>query len=161
MADPLATYLTDHLAAAKFSVDLLEGLIDKHAETPFGEFTKKILKEVSADRAVLQNVYDDIHGGGSALKEAAAWFSEQIARLKLRFRSDAGFGDFEALELLALGILGKAKLWVALSKLAPFDERIRRIDLDHLIQRAQLQHDEVERYRLAAATKALSQSSRT
>jgi hypothetical protein len=156
MADSLATYLSDHLAGSKFAVDLLEDLIDKHRETSLGEFAEKVLKEVTADRAVLQKLYDEISIGGSPFKEAAAWFSEQIARLKLRFRSDAGFGEFEALELLALGILGKSKLWTALSKLAPFDERLKGIDFDHLIQRAQLQHDEVEHYRLAAAKKALA-----
>jgi hypothetical protein len=160
MTDPLATYLSDHLAGSKFAVDLFEDLVDEHPDSSFGKFAENTLAEVAADRAVLQKIYDDIYGGGSTLKEAAAWFTEQLSRLKLRFRSDAGFGEFEALELLAIGILGKFKLWTALATVAPLDERIKGIDFDHLIERAQLQHDEVERYRLAAAKKALTPSNR-
>jgi hypothetical protein len=158
MIDPLSTYLNDHLMGAKFAIELLERMRDTHGNASISEFAAKMLKEVDADRAVLQELCSDVGGSGSTMKEAAAWLAEWTAQLKLRLGSDAELGDFEAFEVLSLGILGKSKLWTALSKLAPFDARLNGLDLQQLIQRAQLQHDEIEAYRLAAATKALNRS---
>jgi hypothetical protein len=143
---------------AKFAIQLLERMRDTQGNDSISKFAAKVLKEVEADRAVLQELCNDIGGSDSTMKEAAAWLAEWTAQLKLRVGSDAELGDFEALEVLTLGILGKSKLWTALSELAPFDARLNRLDFQQLIQRAQLQHDEVEAYRLAAATKALKPS---
>src|SRR4051812_34981406 len=155
MTDPLSTYLSDHLAGAKFAIELLERMRN-HENASISEPAEKLLKDVMADCAVLQELSNDIGGGDDVLKKAGAWLAERTARLKLRIGSDGDLGDFEAFEVLSLGILGKLKLWTALSELAPIDPRLRRLDLQQLIQRAQLQHEEVERYRLAAATKALT-----
>jgi hypothetical protein len=155
MTDPLSIYLSDHLAGAKFAIELLERMRDNHENASINELAEKLLKEVIADCAVLQELLKDIGGGGDLLKKAGAWLAERTAQLKLRIGNDAELGDFEALEVLALGILGKLKLWTALSVLASSEPRLRRLDLQQLIERAQLQHDEVERYRLAAVTKAL------
>jgi hypothetical protein len=71
--------------------------------------------------------------------------------LKLRRRAAGGLGTFEALEALALGILGKLALWRALAVSAAADARLRGVDFDHLAARAQAQHARVEERRLEAA----------
>jgi len=51
-------------------------------------------------------------------------------------------GDFEALEALSLGVLGKVKLWDALAQIAQ-QLPISELDFDELIKRAQTQHAEI------------------
>jgi hypothetical protein len=155
MRDPLATYVHDHLAGAVVAITLLEGLRDQHADTPLGPFAAELLAEVAADRAVLQGLAERVGAGSSGLKEVTAWLGEKVSRVKLRRRAPGGLGTFEALEALALGILGKRALWRALAVVAAADARLGGVDFDHLTARAQAQHAQVEERRLEAAGSAL------
>jgi hypothetical protein len=156
MSDSLATYVRDHLAGAVLAINLLEALRDQHASEPLGQFAAGLLSEVEADRAVLQGLAERVGAGSSRLKEAAAWLGEKVSRVKLRRRAAGGLGTFEALEALALGILGKLALWRALGVMAVGDVRLAGIDFDHLAARAHAQHAQVEARRLDAARTALS-----
>ncbi|HEX5760565.1 MAG TPA: hypothetical protein VF121_15370 [Thermoanaerobaculia bacterium] len=155
MSDPLATYLQDHLAGSVLAVDLLEALRGEHAGEPLGELAAGLLVEVEADRTVLQGLVERVGAGPSPIKEAAAWLGEKVSRLKLHRDAAGELGAFQALEVLALGILGKRALWRALAAAAPADERLRGLDFAHLATRAQAQHDRVEEQRLASAREAL------
>jgi hypothetical protein len=155
MSDPLATYLHDHLSGAVVAINLLEALRDEHAGEPLGQFAEGLLAEVEADRAVLQGLAERVGAGFSALKEASAWLGEKVSRLKLGGRTAGELGTFEALETLALGILGKLALWRALAVVAATDARLRGIDFDGLAARAQAQHARVEERRIEAAPTAL------
>jgi hypothetical protein len=132
-------------------INLLEALRDQHAGEPLGRFAAELLVELEADRAVLQGLSERLGAGSSALKEAGAWLGQKASRLKLRRRAAGGLGTFEALEALALGILGKLALWRALAVSAAADARLRGVDFDHLAARAQAQHARVEERRLEAA----------
>jgi hypothetical protein len=158
MSDPLATYVHDHLAGAVVAINLLEALRDQHAGEPLGQFAAGLLVEVEADRTILQGLAERVGVGSSRLKEAAAWMGEQVSRLKLRRRAAEGLGTFEALEALALGILGKLALWRALAVVATVDPRVGGMDFDHLTTRAHAQHAQVEERRLEAARTALSRT---
>jgi hypothetical protein len=155
MRDPLTTYLHDHLAGAVFAINLLEALRDQHASEPLGQFAAGLLVEVEADRVVLQRLAAQVDARSNVLKEATAWLGEKISRLKLRRRIAGGLGTFEGLEVLALGILGKLALWRALAVIAAADTRLRGVDFDHLVARAQAQHAQVEEQRLEAARTGL------
>jgi hypothetical protein len=155
MSDPLAIYLHDHLAGAVVAINLLERLRDQHAGEPLGQFAVELLAEVEADRAVLQGLADRVGAGSSGLKEVTGWLGEKVSRLKLRRRATGGLGTFEALEALALGILGKLALWRALAMVAAADARLGGVDVDHLAARAQAQHAQLEERRLEAARTAL------
>jgi hypothetical protein len=159
MANALATYVSDHLAGAMFAVELLKHLRDTHADAPLGEFAEQTLVEVEKDRAVLQRLYDQINDRGNVLKEVSSWFAEKTARLKLQLGRDTRIGELEALETLCLGVWGKLKLWTALSQLGDADPRFRELDLDELVTRARVQHDDIEAYRLKLAKAALSDRS--
>jgi hypothetical protein len=63
----------------------------------------------------------------------------------------------EALEMLALGILGKYKLWLALADAAPAYPALAQVDFERLKTRALDQHTDVERERVAAAHVALAE----
>ena len=155
MSSALETYLEDHLAGAAGAIQLLEALRDRHAAEPVGRFAAEILAEVEADRETLRGLAARLGGGSHPVKEAAAWLAEKAARLKLGREIAGELGAFEALEALALGIQGKRALWCALAVASTFDARLRSVDLDGLIARAESQHARVEEFRLALAPSAL------
>lgn len=153
MKDPLATYIHDHLSGSRFAVELLEWLRDQHPEDPVGEFAAGMLSEVEKDKAVLEDALARIDDGTPLVREAASWVAEKAAEFKLK---PGGLGTFEALELLALGILGKLKIWEAMVKIAQMDDRVRGIDFNKLAARARLQHVQVEERRLEAIAYAFA-----
>jgi hypothetical protein len=153
MSDPLATYLQDHLAGAKHAIDLLENLRTRHAGQPLGQFAAMLLAEVEADRGVLRGLAETIGGGPSELKEMAAWVSEKLSRIKLNDDAD-GFGTFEALEFLEIGIRGKRLLWIALGSIVATDHRLHGPDYARLVARAETQEKQVDERRLEIAPTA-------
>ena len=64
-----------------------------------------------------------------------------------------GPGTFEALEIVALGILGKKSLWDAPKMVGATDARLSGLDLARLAERARTQHARVEERRLEMARK--------
>jgi hypothetical protein len=156
MSDQLATYLNDHLAGARFAIDLLTHMRDAPSDDNLKEFAAEMLAEIEEDRRILQRLSDRVSEGRNVLKEATAWLAEKASRLKLRVGADDHLAIFEALEALSLGVLGKIKLWQALSTLADTDVRLSDHDFATLARRAQSQHDKIEARRLATARVALS-----
>lgn len=154
MSNVLATYLHDHLAGSNFAVDLLKTLREEHAGTPLGAFAATLLVDVEKDRDVLQGIIDRLGEAPPILKEAAAWVSGKVSQLKLGRSVGGALGTFEALEALALGILGKLALWRALRVIAEIDDRVGGIDFDELAKRALAQNAKVEDLRLDVARAA-------
>lgn len=158
MNDPLNTYLHDHLAGADFAIDLLQAMKERQIEKPSGAFVGSLLTKVEEDRDMLKQLADRIGSGSNIVKEFTAWISEKASRIKLGAGLAGDFGEFEALEFLALGITGKLSLWLALQALAPADDRLSGIDFERLIARAEAQYTEVEGRRLALVAAALAPS---
>jgi hypothetical protein len=155
MNDALSTYLNDHLAGAAFAIELLEHLRDTRENTALGTFAAYLLEEVVADRDILQGLRDQI-GGNSLLKETVGRLAEGATWLKLRLSSDTDFGEFETLEILSLGVVGKQKLWSALAEIAPLVPQLGDLNFERLMRRAQDQHDQLDAFRISAAKKALT-----
>jgi len=151
MSDPLAIYLHDHLAGATVAIFLLKSMQRNNAGEPLGQFAKNLLADIEADRDVLRGLAEQVGVGYSAFKELAGWLSAKVSRVKLGGRSPSGFGTFEALEFLQLGIHGKWALWQALAVVATTDERLRGTDFLRLATRAATQESLVEQQRLQAA----------
>ncbi len=154
MADPLATYLHDHMAGSAFGADLAKSIRDRYSGEPLGQFASGLLLEIEKDRATLQEIVDRVGKGHPDLKEAAAWLGEKVSRWKLSDGGAGGIGTFEALEALALGIFGKLSLWRALSVIAAADVRLRGVNFDDLVARARTQYAQVEERRLQVANTA-------
>lgn len=155
MADSLATYLHDHLAASNFAVDLFGFLRDRHTGDEIGPMASHLLAEIEQDRATLQQIISRVGETPHNLKEAATWLSEKLSRFKLGHDSK-GLATFEALETLALGILGKRALWRALLATSQHNARLQGFAYEDLIARAEAQHATVEQHRLLLAVTALS-----
>lgn len=156
MADPLVTYIQDHLAGATFAVGLLTDLSGRDGEASV--LAAHLLTEIEYDRSILEEFVNQLGGDPSTLKEAAAWFSQKAGRIK--FDLDEPLGVFEAIEMLSLGVLGKLALWTALESVAESDPRIVGLDLDALAKSAVAQHQQLESLRLKLAVRALQPASR-
>jgi hypothetical protein len=161
MKDPLGTYLHDHLAGAGFAIDLLQAMKERQIEKPDDGFVEPLLARVEEDRNTLQHLADKIGSGSNVVKEFTAWVSEKASRAKLGAGLGGDFGEFEALEFLALGITGKLSLWLALQAIAPLDARLTGMDFARLIVRAEEQYRDVEQRRLSLAVSALAPSKRS
>ena len=147
MQDYLATYLTDHMAGARFAMSLLSHMQGTYRTEPLGDFATKLLDDIEHDFAILQTIAERLETSSNPIKEAGAWLAQKASQLKLRCARDNPLGTFESLEFLSLGVLGKLKLWQVLATLAPTRPALQNIDFNELASRAQRQHDELERLR--------------
>jgi hypothetical protein len=152
---PLVTYMQDHLAGATAAVQLIEQLRDQHQTEPVGDFAARLLAEVEEDRATLDGLAQRLGGGSSLMKDATGWLGAQLSRLKIGRTAAGTLGTFEALETIALGVLGKLALWRALSTVSAGDPRLAGVDFGALEARAEAQHARVEQQRIGLAPAAL------
>lgn len=158
--DPLLTYLRDHLAGAVGALELLEFLRSNAGDAEIRTAATTFHVEVGADRAVLENLAQQLGGGSSAVKDASAWVAEKLSRLKLGAVGGpvSGLPLFEAVETLTLGIAGKVALWDTLIAVARDDATMPRLDYYALRERAQQQHNRMELHRLRLATLVFNQA---
>jgi hypothetical protein len=155
MEDPLSVYLHDHLAGARFAIELLETIAKDFHNHETGIIAAQVLAEVREDMHTLEAIVERVGTSHVGVKDAAAWFSEKVSRLKLGRDDPAGIGAFEAFEALSIGIMGKRALWRALSTIALSDTRLSGYDFEALARRAQDQFEKVDAYRLRLAPAAL------
>jgi hypothetical protein len=153
--DALHTYLEDHLAGAASAIEVIEMLRDQHAGHSLGDFAGRLLADVESDREVLDGLVRTVGGGASLLKNATGWLGAKLSHLKLGHSTAGPLGTMQAVETLALGVLGKLALWRALIEIAPSDTRLSGVDLRGLAARAEAQHARLEEQRLALARTAL------
>jgi hypothetical protein len=154
--NPLGTYLHDHLFGADFAIDLLKAMGDRHPEEQVQRFVKPLLAGLEEDRRALREIAKKVGSGRSTVKEVAAWLGEKASRAKLGSACATSFAEFEAVEFLALGILGKMALWRMLQVLSETDCRLGAIDLQTLISRASAQFDRVEARRIEVSLLAFA-----
>lgn len=154
--DLLNTYLNDHIAGSVAAIKLIEHCMESNPEGPLHDYLHRLMEEIKQDKMVLENVFDRVEGTVNPAKKAAAFLLEKVERLK-RAKKLFGYSPLrrlEELEALTLGIYGKLALWRALQAISPSDNRFSDVDFEELEERAQRQHDEVEKYRLEAAREA-------
>lgn len=159
MADrAIDVYLNDHLAGAMLGSDLAERLRDQNENTPLGELMQSLAPQIEEDRQTLIGLMERMDTSRSTVKQAGAWVSEKASRVKFGglTSGEPELGTFMAVESLALGVLGKLSLWRALGQVADQHPAIASVNLDELIDRAQTQYELLERERLAAGRRALS-----
>ena len=154
--DAFAIYLNDHLAGSHLAIDLLEHLIETGDDPRERGELDQLLGEIREDQALVRRLQQDLAVSESPLKRAGAWLAERLAELRLRMGKDAALQRLESLEMLGLGIQGKAALWRALNEVADRHAPLRSLDLLRLEQRAIDQFQRADALRLAAARAALA-----
>lgn len=159
MADrAIDLYLNDHLAGATLGRDLAEQIRQRHEGTPIGDALGPIAMQINEDRAALLELMDKMQTAKNPVKQATGWVAEKASRVKFSglLEGDRHYGEFMALESLALGVQGKASLWRALKEIADEYPPLRWMNLDELISRADSQHAAIEQERLALGRRVLS-----
>jgi hypothetical protein len=162
MNDHLATYLNDHLAGAAAGLEMIGHLIDHTKSDETRARLIAVRDGIMEEHRTLRSLMQDLAVGESSTRRLAGWLSEKMTEIKLAVddQGDGEFHEFEALELLSLGIAGKSCLWTALTAVAEDSPAIRKIDPSVLAQRSDEQRAVVQQLRVEAAVRAFGNSGR-
>ena len=149
----LGIYLNDHLAGATAGTGLAHRMAVAARQPATGGTLRRLAVEISADREALLEFMAALGVPVRAYKLWAAWAGEKAGRLKPngRLLSRSPLSSLEELEILRLGVEGKAAGWRTLRVLADRDSRLDPARLDDLIARARRQADQIEELRVTAA----------
>ena len=156
----LGIYLNDHLAGATGGVELARRAASAAVGTEAAGPLRRFAAEITEDRDALLEIMSTLGVPVRSYKVYAAWIGEKAGRLKLngRLLSRSPLSTLEELELMRLGVEGKAAGWRTLRALAEHDSRLDAAGIDHLLSRARLQSGLLEELRLHAANEVLEQS---
>jgi hypothetical protein len=151
----LGIYLNDHLAGATAGSELARRMVRSHRGREESGPLNRLAAEIAQDRSALLNIMAALGISVRAYKVSAAWIGEKAGRLKFNGRlfARSPLSDVEELELLRLGVEGKAAGWRTLRAAADMDTRLDSGRLDGLISRARSQADELEELRIRAASR--------
>ncbi len=154
----LGIYLNDHLAGATGGAELARRVARSHRGQDGGGELQRLAGEVTQDRAALLDIMAALSVPVRPYKLYAAWIGEKAARLKLNghLLSPSPLSRLEELEMMRLGVEGKAAGWRTLRVLAQSDPRLDTGRLDELISRARRQADLLEELRVRAADQVIT-----
>jgi hypothetical protein len=152
----LAIYLNDHMAGATGGVELARRAAASNRGTPYGETLAHLSREIEADRATLASIMDRLGVRIDRVRTTLAWGAEKVGRLKLngRLTGYSPLSRLEEIEIMELGVTGKALLWQALGQTAT--AALSEDELTALADRARDQRRQLEHLRLEAAREALT-----
>jgi hypothetical protein len=148
-------YLHDHLAGSVTALEMLSHL--EKSYPALTDFIAGLRTDIEEDQGELKALLQRLGIGSSIIRQAAGWFAEKIAELKLRL-DDPAQGSLrllEALETVSLGIEGKRGLWIALEAASAVNPALHGPDYGRLVKRAEDQRARVEQERLKAAKTVL------
>jgi hypothetical protein len=154
----LGIYLNDHLTGATLGTELARRMVRSHRGREDSGPLSRLASEIAQDRSTLLNIMASLGVTVRAYKVGAAWIGEKAGRLKFngRLLSRSPLSDLEELEILRLGVEGKAAGWRTLRARADTDARLDAGRLDELIARASRQVEELEELRIRAASRFLT-----
>ena len=157
-ADLLGIYLNDHLAGATAGTELARRMARSHRGREDSGPLNRLAAEIAQDRKALADIMAALGITVRAYKVGAAWIGEKAGRLKFngRLLARSPLSDLEELEILRLGVEGKAAGWRTLRARADTDARLDAGRLDALISRASSQVTELEELRVRAASRVLT-----
>lgn len=151
----LGIYLNDHLAGATVGVELARRLRSSNKRDPeLGAPLSETCAEIEADRDMLRRTMERLGIRRGCIKQAAGWTGEKLGRLKLngRLREYSPLSRVIELEMLAIGIAGKARMWRALE--STIGDGIEGEDFRALAERADRQRSRVEELHRIATRRA-------
>jgi hypothetical protein len=153
----LGIYLNDHLAGATGGAELARRAAGSHRSADAAGVLQRFAADVAEDRAALVSIMAALGVPVRGYKVYAAWLGEKAGRLKLNGHlfTRSPLSSLEELELLRLGVEGKAAGWRTLRAAAQTDKRLDPGQLDKLISRAQAQADLLEELRVRAAGRVI------
>jgi hypothetical protein len=152
----LGIYLNDHLAGATGGAELARRAAGSHGGEQ-ADALHRLAAEIAQDRAALLGFMAALGVPVRGYKVWAAWAGEKAARMKFNGHvlSRSPLSSLEELEMMRLGVEGKAAGWRTLRVLAETDARLDAGRLDELISRARRQADLLEELRVSAANQVI------
>jgi hypothetical protein len=149
----LGIYLNDHLAGATGGMELAHRMAGSHDDPDRRAALRRLASDIAQDRRALLDLMGALGVPVRRYKLGAAWAAEKAARLKLNgsLLGRSPLSSLEELEMLRLGVEGKAAGWRTLRVLADTDGRLSRDTLDGLMARAREQASLLEELRVRAA----------
>jgi hypothetical protein len=149
----LGIYLNDHLAGATGGTELARRMAGSHHDPTQRMTLQRLAADITQDRRALLDLMTVLKVPVRHYKTSAAWAAEKAARLKLngRLLARSPLSSLEELEMLRLGVEGKAAGWRTLHELADTDSRLNHDTLDELMARARQQAALLEELRVQAA----------
>jgi hypothetical protein len=158
-AELLGIYLNDHLAGATGGAELARRVAAVRRAEEAGDALLRFAADVAADRAALLDMMAALDVPVRGYKVYAGWIGEKAGRLKLngRLLARSPLSSLEELEMMRLGVAGKAAGWRTLRLLADTDPRLDRARLAELIARAESQLELLEDLRVRAARAVVGQ----
>jgi hypothetical protein len=153
----LGIYLNDHLGGATGGLELARRAAKSQRGRPAGPKLERLSGEIAEDRDALRDIMAALNVPVRHYKVYAAWAGEKAGRLKFngQLSGRSPLSDLVELEMLRLGVEGKAAAWSTLRQLADGDERLDADRLDDLIARAHRQSETLEDLRAQTAKAAL------
>lgn len=151
----LGIYLNDHLAGSTAGVQLVRRLARSMRGTPLGEPLSGLADEIGADREELLAIMDELEVPIRRYKLYTAAAAELAGRLKFNghLLTRSPLSVVVELEMLRLGIEGKASGWRTLRTVGAARGRPDVGRVDRLIERATEQAALVETLRVRAAAR--------
>ena len=154
--DLLGIYLNDHLAGATGGAGLARRVAGSHGGQDGGAL-RRLAAEIAQDRAALLEVMAALGIPVRGYKVWAGWIGEKAGRLKFNghLLTRSPLSSLEELEMMRLGVEGKAAGWRTLRALAETDGRLDAGLLDELISRARRQAELLEELRVRAVDRII------
>jgi hypothetical protein len=151
------------LAGATAGTELARRVAASAQSEGDGDVLRDLAAEIAQDRATLAGFMAKLDVPVRAYKVYAAWIGEKAGRLKFNgyLLARSPLSRLEELEIMRLGVEGKAAGWRTLRSLAETDHRLEAARLDELIARARRQSKILEDLRIRTADQLISQETRT
>jgi hypothetical protein len=154
----LGIYLNDHLAGATAGLELAKRIAGAHKDEVYGDTLAELAAEIGEDRESLLEIMATVGVGEARYKTTAAWFAEKVGRLKLNghLLDRSPLSSLVEIEVMQLGVEGKAAAWRTLLTHASYDDRLDAEQLGKLLERARRQSDLLEDLRPLMTTGAFA-----
>ena len=152
----LGVYLNDHLAGATAGTELARRAAAAQRDPAKREIMRALADEIGSDRRALLDIMAALGVPVRGYKLWAGWAAEKAGRLKFNgsMLSRSPLSDLLELEMMRLGVEGKAAGWQTLRTLAGHRRELDTAQLDQLLTRAQEQSKRLEELRADAVAEA-------
>ena len=149
-------YLNDHLAGATAGTELARRAAATQRDPAKRQIMRVLADEISEDRRALLDIMAALSVPVRGYKVWAGWVAEKAGRLKFNgsLLARSPLSDLTELEMMRLGVEGKAAGWQTLRTLADQRRELDTAQLDRLLARAHDQSQRLEELRTEAVTGA-------
>ena len=120
-ADLLELYLSDHLTGASAGVGRITRMANDFVDTPMFGRLGQLVDEISAERAFLIQLIEDLGLDRKPYRQAVAWVGERVGRLKSNGKivERSPMTMLLETELMRGAVMGKLGMWQMLEVQAP------------------------------------------